>query len=62
MVKENPCIICEQYIKGMMCYQFNCPVALMKKENRELKEKVQRLEREKAWRPLGEYSPEMGGN
>ena len=54
---ENPCIICEEYIKGRLCDKRNvCPVGIMKRKyletKRELKEiskKADKLQSDADW-------------
>ncbi len=41
--KYEPCSICEEYIKGVVCTQDQCPVAKMKAENERLRKKNERL-------------------
>ena len=38
--KNEPCAICEDYIKGIKCENDKCPVAKMKAENKRLKKRV----------------------
>lgn len=51
-MNKDPCSICELYAKGEKCEQeSSCPVGLMKKENRNLKNRNTRLQKK-----LDEYS------
>ena len=36
--KYEPCAICEEYIEGVDCGQYNCPIAKMKSEIERLRE------------------------
>lgn len=44
--KNEPCAICEDYIKGIKCENDKCPVAKMKAENKRLKKRVDALKLE----------------
>ena len=46
MANSNPCIICEKYIKGRKCEKVECPVAIMKAENKKLKDEKRKLKKE----------------
>ena len=45
----EPCEICELWMRGYECENEACPVAVMKRENGELKAKVSRLESDAGW-------------
>lgn len=49
MADLNPCVICEEYMKGVMCRKQMCPVALMKAENKRLKEEISKLKWEMSY-------------
>lgn len=34
--KNEPCLICEKYMDGVVCHEEKCPVAIMKAENETL--------------------------
>ena len=45
-MNKEPCSICELYVKGEKCEQESgCPVGMMKKENRSLKNRNTRLQK-----------------
>lgn len=45
----EPCEICEDFIKGVICNQVKCPVAQMKAENKKLKEENRKLKLEMSY-------------
>ena len=45
----EPCEICELWMRGVECENESCPIAVMKRENAELKAKVSRLESDAGW-------------
>ena len=56
-MSDNPCSICEEYMKGKVCDKRNeCPVGIMKRkyleikrELKELKAKNEKLESDASW-------------
>ena len=49
VIESEPCSICEYWIRGISCEQCHCPVDIMKRENAALKEKISRLESDRAY-------------
>ena len=64
---ENPCIICEEYIKGRLCDKRNvCPVGIMKRKyletKRELKEISKKQTSYKAMQTgIGKFATQVRG-
>lgn len=48
-MSNEPCSICELWMDGIKCENDTCPVAVMKRENAELKARVSRLEYDAEW-------------
>ena len=47
---NNPCSICEKYVKGVRCDEADvCPVGQMKKENAILKRRLTKYEHDESW-------------
>lgn len=45
---ENPCVICENYMKGKMCERKEiCPVGIMKKKYKELRKELQEVKEDR---------------
>ena len=57
---KNPCCICELYMKNIKCEnEEKCPVGIMKKENKLLKNRITRLQK-KADEDTWGYSDRLG--
>lgn len=40
---KEPCVICENYMKGVKCQNDTCPVAMMKAENERMRKEISDL-------------------
>lgn len=45
----EPCEICEEYIKGVICDKDKCPVAKVKAENARLRKEISNLKLEMSY-------------